>query len=139
MTAARVESKSGSPRPVAAIVLAAGRSTRMKTELPKVMHEVCGVPMLGHVLRAGREAGIERFVIVVVSLHRDLLPSSWGMYYPTIWDWATYIGTIGLFFTLLFLFIRFLPAINIFEMKHLLRHKEHEEHELAHRTAGGGH
>ncbi|HQR40386.1 MAG TPA: polysulfide reductase NrfD, partial [Blastocatellia bacterium] len=82
---------------------------------------------------------LERFVIVVVSLHRDFLPSSWGMYYPTIWDWATYIGTIGLFFTLLFLFIRFLPAINIFEMKHLLRHKEHEEHELAHRTAGGGH
>ena len=53
---------------------------------------------------------LERFVIVVVSLHRDFLPSSWGMFYPTFWDWAMYIGTIGLFFTLLFLFIRFLGA-----------------------------
>ena len=42
---------------------------------------------------------LERFVIVVTSLHRDFLPSSWGMYYRTIWDWATFIGTIGLFFT----------------------------------------
>ena len=57
---------------------------------------------------------LERFVIVVTSLHRDFLPSSWGMYYPTIWDWATFIGTIGLFFVLLFLFIRFLPMISIF-------------------------
>ena len=70
---------------------------------------------------------LERFVIVVTSLHREFMPSKWGMYYPTIWDWATYIGTIGLFFTLLFLFIRFLPAINVFEMKHLLSHKKHEE------------
>jgi Ni/Fe-hydrogenase subunit HybB-like protein len=76
---------------------------------------------------------LERFVIVVTSLHRDFLPSSWGMFYPTIWDWAIYIGTIGLFFTLIFLFIRVLPAINMFEMKHLLRHKEHEAHELEHR------
>ncbi len=82
---------------------------------------------------------LERFVIVITSLHRDYMPSAWGMYYPTVWDWATFIGTIGLFFTLLFLFIRFLPAINIFEMKHLLRHKEHEAHELAHRQSEGGH
>jgi molybdopterin-containing oxidoreductase family membrane subunit len=60
---------------------------------------------------------LERFVIVVTSLHRDFLPSSWGMYYPTVWDWATYAGTIGLFLTLMFLFMRFLPAIAIFEMK----------------------
>ncbi len=63
---------------------------------------------------------LERFVIVVTSLHRDFLPSSWGMYYPTIWDWATFIGTIGLFSALLFLFIRFLPMISIFEMRGLL-------------------
>ena len=49
---------------------------------------------------------LERFVIVVTSLHRDFLPSSWGMYYPTRWDWMTFIGTIGLFITLFFLFIR---------------------------------
>jgi molybdopterin-containing oxidoreductase family membrane subunit len=42
------------------------------------------------------------------------------MYYPTIWDWATYIGTIGLFLCLLFLFVRFLPMISIFEMRTLL-------------------
>ena len=40
---------------------------------------------------------LERFIIVVVSLHRDFLTSSWGMYYPTRWDWMTYIGTIGMF------------------------------------------
>jgi Ni/Fe-hydrogenase subunit HybB-like protein len=63
---------------------------------------------------------MERYVIVVTSLHRDYLPSSWGMYYPTIWDWATYLGTIGLFLCLLFLFVRFLPMISIFEMRTLL-------------------
>jgi molybdopterin-containing oxidoreductase family membrane subunit len=63
---------------------------------------------------------LERFVIIVTSLSRDVLPSSWGMYYPSPWDWATYIGTIGLFLTLLFLFIRFLPMISIFEMRTML-------------------
>jgi Ni/Fe-hydrogenase subunit HybB-like protein len=63
---------------------------------------------------------IERFVIIVGSLHRDFVPSSWGMYSPTFWDWATFAGTIGLFLTLFFLFIRFLPAISIFEMRTLL-------------------
>jgi Ni/Fe-hydrogenase subunit HybB-like protein len=63
---------------------------------------------------------LERFVIVVTSLHRDFLPSSWGMYYPTAWDWATYVGTIGMFLTLFLLFIRFLPVIAIFEMRGLV-------------------
>jgi Ni/Fe-hydrogenase subunit HybB-like protein len=63
---------------------------------------------------------LERYVIVVTSLHRDFLPSSWGMYAGTIWDWATYLGTIGLFLSLLFLFLRFLPMISIFEMRTLL-------------------
>lgn len=63
---------------------------------------------------------LERFVIVVTSLHRDFLPSAWGMYYPTVWDWATFIGSIGLFLTLVFLFIRFLPVISIFEMRQIL-------------------
>jgi molybdopterin-containing oxidoreductase family membrane subunit len=67
---------------------------------------------------------LERFVIVVVSLHRDFLPSSWGMYYPTPWDWATFLGTIGLFLALLFLFIRFLPVISIFEMRSLVQKVE---------------
>ena len=60
---------------------------------------------------------LERFVIVVTSLHRDFLPSSWGMYYPTTWDCMTFVGTIGLFLTLFFLFVRVLPMISIFEMR----------------------
>jgi Ni/Fe-hydrogenase subunit HybB-like protein len=63
---------------------------------------------------------LERFVIVVTGLHRDYLPSAWGMYYPTFWDWATFLGTIGLFVALLFLFVRFLPMISIFEMRELV-------------------
>ena len=67
---------------------------------------------------------LERFIIVVVSLHRDFLTSSWGMYYPTRWDWMTYIGTIGMFLAAMFLFLRLLPAISIFEMRTLLPEAE---------------
>jgi molybdopterin-containing oxidoreductase family membrane subunit len=63
---------------------------------------------------------LERFIIIVTSLHRDFLPSSWGMYAPTFWDWSTFAGTIGLFLALLFLFLRFLPVISIFEMRTML-------------------
>jgi Ni/Fe-hydrogenase subunit HybB-like protein len=74
---------------------------------------------------------LERFVIVVTSLHRDFLPSSWGMYYPTKYDWATFVGTLGFFVALFLLFIRFLPMISIFEMRTLVPEaetvKENEE------------
>jgi Ni/Fe-hydrogenase subunit HybB-like protein len=60
---------------------------------------------------------LERFVIVVTSLMRDFVPASWGPYQGTVWDWATFIGTLGLFSTLFFLFIRILPAISMFEMR----------------------
>jgi molybdopterin-containing oxidoreductase family membrane subunit len=70
---------------------------------------------------------LERFIIVVVSLHRDFLTSSWGMYYPTRWDWMTYIGTIGMFLMLMFLFLRLLPMISIFEMRTLLPEAEVKE------------
>ena len=63
---------------------------------------------------------LERFVIIVTSLHRDFIPSSWQMYYPTRWDFITLFGTIGLFLTLMFLFVRVLPMIAIFELKTLL-------------------
>ncbi|HRJ27540.1 MAG TPA: polysulfide reductase NrfD [Fimbriimonadaceae bacterium] len=63
---------------------------------------------------------LERFVIIPMSLHRDYLPSSWGMYYPTVWDFGMFLGTMGFFIMLMFLFIRFLPIINVFEMKELL-------------------
>jgi Ni/Fe-hydrogenase subunit HybB-like protein len=70
---------------------------------------------------------LERFVIIVLSLHRDFLPSSWGNFAPTFWDWSTYLGTIGLFLTLLFLFLRFLPMISIFEMRTMLPEAKVEE------------
>jgi Ni/Fe-hydrogenase subunit HybB-like protein len=71
---------------------------------------------------------LERFVIVVTSLHRDFLPSSWGRFSPTFWDWSTLFGTIGLVLTLLLLFLRFLPMISIFEMRTLLpAAKVHDE------------
>jgi molybdopterin-containing oxidoreductase family membrane subunit len=63
---------------------------------------------------------LERFVIIPTSLSRDFLPSSWGMYHGTEWDWSMFIGSIGLFLFLLFLFMRFLPMISIFEMRTLL-------------------
>ncbi len=71
---------------------------------------------------------LERFVIVITSLHRDFLPSSWGMYQPSVWDWSMYIGTIGFFLSLVFLFIRFLPMISIFEMRTILPEAEVEEY-----------
>jgi Ni/Fe-hydrogenase subunit HybB-like protein len=70
---------------------------------------------------------LERFVIIVLSLHRDYLPSSWGNYSPTFWDWSTFVGTIGLFLTLLFLFLRYLPMISIFEMRTMLPEAKVEE------------
>ena len=70
---------------------------------------------------------LERFVIVVTSLHRDFLPSSWGMYYPTRWDIFTFFGTIGLFLFLLFLFLRYLPLISIFEMRDTGGERRREE------------
>jgi molybdopterin-containing oxidoreductase family membrane subunit len=67
---------------------------------------------------------VERFVIVITSLHRDFVPSSWGMFYPTVWDWATLFGSVGLFLTLLFIFIRFLPMISITEVRELVAEKK---------------
>jgi hypothetical protein len=71
---------------------------------------------------------LERYMIIITSLHRDFLPSSWGMYYPTFWDLATLAGTLGLFLCFFFLFCRFLPVISIFEMR-----------ELVHTTGQGAH
>ena len=63
----------------------------------------------------------ERFVIIVTSLHRDYLPSSWVMFSPTIYDVGIYIFTFGLFFTLFFLFAKFFPVINMAEVKSVLK------------------
>jgi Ni/Fe-hydrogenase subunit HybB-like protein len=67
---------------------------------------------------------LERFIIVIVSLTRDFLNSSFGMYYPTQWDWAVFIGTLGFFSACMFLFLRLLPAVSISELKTLLPESE---------------
>ncbi len=72
----------------------------------------------------------ERFIIIVTSLHRDFLPSSWGMYAPTWVDWSILTGSICFFGLLFLLFVRFLPAVAVTEVKEL-------RHELAHGRAGG--
>ena len=62
----------------------------------------------------------ERFVIIVTSLHRDFLPSSWGYFTPTIWDMSCLLGSFGLFFTMFCLFVRFLPMVATAEVKTVL-------------------
>ena len=69
----------------------------------------------------------ERFVIIVTSLHRDYLPSSWAMYSPTWVEILTFVGTFGLFFTLFLLFIRFLPALAVSEIKGVSKYAHHSK------------
>jgi Ni/Fe-hydrogenase subunit HybB-like protein len=72
---------------------------------------------------------LERYMILVTSLYKDFLPSSFGHYTPSFWDWSTYIGMLGLFMTPFLLFVRFLPSISIFEDKEVLaREKEEAAH-----------
>jgi Ni/Fe-hydrogenase subunit HybB-like protein len=91
---------------------------------PKIRKNVAALFVISLVVQLGM--WLERFIIVVTSLHRDFLPSSWGMFYPTFTDFAVLFGSIGLFFTLFYLFIRYLPMISIFEMRELV-HKTAEE------------
>ncbi len=70
----------------------------------------------------------ERFVIVVQSLHRDYMPSAWRFYDATFWDWTTLLGSFGLFFTLLFVFVRLLPMVSIAEMRELAHHEREGGH-----------
>ena len=60
-------------------------------------------------------------MIVVQSLHRDFMPSAWGLFVPTLWDWIFLLGSIGIFAWLFLVFIRVLPAISISEMRQLVR------------------
>jgi molybdopterin-containing oxidoreductase family membrane subunit len=78
----------------------------------------------------------ERFVIIVTSLHRDFLPSSWAMYTPTWVEASILIGSFGLFFTFYFLFAKFLPTINMFEVKHLLHNPKRPKHTFEVADAG---
>jgi molybdopterin-containing oxidoreductase family membrane subunit len=78
------------------------------------------LPLFGIALVALVGMWVERFMIVVTPLSRDRLPSSWGHYVPTVWDYAALAGTIGLFFFLFLLFLRVLPMISIYEMRELV-------------------
>jgi Ni/Fe-hydrogenase subunit HybB-like protein len=88
----------------------------------KLRNSPLGLFLISSVILTGM--WLERFIIVVVSLHRDFLNSSWGMYYPTRWDWAVFIGTLGFFVACMFLFLRLLPMISIFELRTLLPEAE---------------
>ena len=74
----------------------------------------------------------ERFNIVITSLHRDFLPSAWRNYTPTWVDFSLFIGTIGLFSTLFLLFLKFVPAVAVTEVKELRHEMEHDAHEREH-------
>ncbi len=94
-------------------------SKRWRQDLPKIF-------FVSLVVNVGM--WLERFVIVITSLNRDWLPSSWGEYHPTSIDYAIFVGTIGFFLTLMFLFVRVLPAISIFEMREVLHHLKVHPH-----------
>ena len=82
---------------------------------------------------------LERFVIIPISLTRDFIPANWGYYSPTFWDWALFLGTMGLFCFLLFMFLKVLPLINIFEMRDLLLRINHHDHHAHGGTASEDH
>lgn len=108
--------------------------------LPKVRQNLVFVWIVCQFVSIGM--WLERFVIIPMSLTANYLPSSNKMYYPTFWDFAMFGGTIGFFIFLMFLFMRFLPIINIFEMKDLLyklnhKHSAPDPEPVA--TVGGGH
>ena len=63
------------------------------------------------------ECGLKDLLSLLLHLHRDFLPSSWGMYAPTIYDLGIFIGSFGMFFSLVLLFVRVLPAISLTEFK----------------------
>jgi len=90
--------------------------------IPKVRVHMGALFVISIIINIGM--WLERFVIVVTSLYRDFLPSSWGLFVPTIWDIATYVGTVGFFLTLMFLFVRMLPPISIYEMRTLVVKKD---------------
>ena len=90
----------------------------------KVRANVAALFVMSLVINLGM--WLERFVIVVISLTRDFVPGAWGRYQATFWDYSTFIGTMGLFVSLLFLFVRGLPAISIAEMRELVAHKSEE-------------
>ncbi|HYD42303.1 MAG TPA: NrfD/PsrC family molybdoenzyme membrane anchor subunit [Anaeromyxobacter sp.] len=104
---------------------------------PKVRNNVLALFVIAVLVNFGMWA--ERFVIIAISLHRDFIPSSWSMYAPTWVDWGTLFGSMATFGFLFMLFLKFVPAIPISEVKELRRELEHEDHHHARPAAQGGH
>jgi Ni/Fe-hydrogenase subunit HybB-like protein len=69
---------------------------------------------------------MERYMILTTSLYQDFLPSSFGVYHASFWDWSTYIGMLGVFLTPFLLFVRYIPSISIFEDKEVLAREQEE-------------
>jgi len=88
-------------------------SKRVRTSIPAIF-------VLSILINVGM--WFERFVIIVTSLHRDFLPSSWAMYMPTITEVVILLGSFGLFFTMFLLFLRLFPAISMNEVKGVLHY-----------------
>jgi Ni/Fe-hydrogenase subunit HybB-like protein len=93
--------------------------------IQKVRRNIAALFIMSLIINIGM--WLERFVIVVISLTRDFMPSAWGRYSATFWDYSTFVGTLGLFVMLIFLFVRGLPAIAISEMRELVAHQTHGE------------
>jgi molybdopterin-containing oxidoreductase family membrane subunit len=87
----------------------------------RIRHSPIALFMVGIVVLLGM--WLERFVIIVASLARDFLPSAWHMFYPTFWDLATLAGSVGAFAFMFLLFLRFLPAISMSELRKEARQK----------------
>ncbi len=98
---------------------------------PRVRRSIPALFILSLIVSLGM--WLERFVIVTVSLTRTAIPATWGYYTPTVFDWSMFLGTMGQFLFLFFLFIRFVPMIAIFEMRDLLHKSHHDD------TNGNGH
>jgi molybdopterin-containing oxidoreductase family membrane subunit len=95
--------------------------------ISKVRNSLLAIFILSLVINVGM--WFERFVIIVTSIHRDFLPSSWSGYFPTMVEFGSLIFGFGLFFTLFLLFCRFMPMIAMFEVKTVLPRKQHAKSE----------
>ncbi|MFN0049178.1 MAG: NrfD/PsrC family molybdoenzyme membrane anchor subunit [Cytophagales bacterium] len=94
--------------------------------IPKLRRNIAATFVISIIVNIGM--WFERFVIIVTSLHRDYIPSSWAMYAPTSVEVGYYIFSFGLFFTLFFLFAKFLPVVNMAEVKAILNSSQkHQE------------
>jgi Ni/Fe-hydrogenase subunit HybB-like protein len=101
--------------------------------VPRVRRNVLALFFIAVLVNFGMWA--ERFVIIAVTLTRDFIPSSWANYAPTWVDWGTLIGSICTFGFLFMLFLRFIPAIPMSEVKELRRELEHDDHHAARAAA----